>query len=172
MTSANLAFAWALSLAYWLHMLATVTWIGSLAALALLVLPAARRSLPGPAYAAFLVTLQRRLDPIGWLSLMVLVGTGLFQMSASPNYVGFLSIANPWAIAILIKHVVFLAMTATSASITWGLMPRLGRLALLQARGQETPDAPRLLQQEARLLRLNLVFGVIVLALTALARAS
>jgi uncharacterized membrane protein len=172
MTSANLAPNLALSLAYWLHMLATVTWIGSLAALALLVLPAARRSLTGPAYAAFLITLQRRLDPLGWLSLLALTGTGLFQMSASPHYAGFLSIANPWAAAILIKHLVFLAMTATSASITWGLMPRLGRLALLQAHGQETPEAPRLLRQEVLLLRLNLFLGVIVLALTALARAA
>ncbi len=163
---------WALSLAYWLHMLATVTWIGGLAALTWLVLPAARRALQGTAYAEFLVSLQRRLDPLGWLSLLVLGGTGLFQMSASPNYKGFLAISNTWAAAILAKHLVFLAMTATSAVITWGLMPRLGRLALLQAHGKETPEAPRLLQQETRLLRLNLVLGVIVLALTALARAS
>lgn len=40
--------AWALALSFWLHLLATVAWIGGLAAIALLVLPSARRSL-GPA---------------------------------------------------------------------------------------------------------------------------
>jgi uncharacterized membrane protein len=34
---------WALSLAYWLHMVATVAWIGGLVALVILVLPVARR---------------------------------------------------------------------------------------------------------------------------------
>lgn len=42
---------WALTQAYWMHLLATVTWIGGLAALAWLVLPAARRSLERPAFA-------------------------------------------------------------------------------------------------------------------------
>ena len=88
---------WALSLAYYLHMLATIVWIGSLTSLAILVLPAARRSLAPEAFAALLGNLQRRLDNLGWLSIIVLAGTGLFQMSANPNYPGFLAITNRWA---------------------------------------------------------------------------
>ncbi|HEX7973402.1 MAG TPA: hypothetical protein VF498_03265, partial [Anaerolineales bacterium] len=80
--------AWALTLAYWLHMLATVVWIGGLAAVTLLVLPAARQALPSPAFAGLLSSIQRRLEPIGWLSLTVLIATGLVQMSASSNYKG------------------------------------------------------------------------------------
>ena len=37
--------AWALAITYWLHLLATVTWIGSLAGISFLVLPAMQRSL-------------------------------------------------------------------------------------------------------------------------------
>jgi len=163
---------WALSLIYWLHMLATVVWIGSLASLSLLVLPAARKLPPGEPYAAFLFALQRRLDPLGWICLLILVGTGLFQMSANPNYAGFLAIDNRWAAAILIKHLVFFGMTGVSAYLTWGLMPALGRAALRQAHGQATPEAESLRQREATLLRLNLGLGILVLALTALARAA
>ncbi len=47
---------WALSLAYWLHMLATVAWIGGLVTLSLLVLPAARQSLDDQAYAGLIGT--------------------------------------------------------------------------------------------------------------------
>ena len=107
-----------LSVVYWLHMLATVIWIGSLAALSLLILPVARRTLDARAFSAFLNGIQQRLDPIAWLCLLVLVGTGLFQMSASPNYSGFLAIRGQWAFAILTKHIVFLGMTALSAYIT------------------------------------------------------
>ena len=35
---------WALSVVYWLHMLATVIWIGGLAALTLLILPTAAQT--------------------------------------------------------------------------------------------------------------------------------
>jgi len=162
----------ALSLAYWLHMLATVTWIGGLAALGILILPVAHLSLEPGAYADFIYRVQRRLDPVGWASLLVLVGSGLFQMSASPHYTGFLSVESRWAGAILAKHLVFLAMSGVSAYLTWGLLPRLGRVVLRQSRGLEAPEANRLLHEEARLVRLNLVLGVLVLGLTALARAS
>ncbi len=172
----------ALSLTYWLHMLATVVWLGGLAALSLLVLPSARGSLEAGAYSRLLEGIQRRLDPLGWLCLAVLVGTGLFQMSANPNYQGFLAINNRWAVAILTKHLLFFVMTAASAYLTWGVLPALRRAALRQSRHvaedtqpQASPggaELQRLQRREAILLRLNLLLGVIILALTALARAS
>lgn len=166
---------WALSLAYWIHMIATVVWIGGLAALVILVIPAARRALEPSAYAALLNGLQKRLDPLGWTCLLALGGTGLFQMSANPNYSGFLAIDNRWAAAILAKHLVLLGMIAASAYLTWGLLPNLQRLALRAARkGAEfnALEAWRLQRQELLILRLNLALSLLILALTALARAS
>jgi uncharacterized membrane protein len=167
---------WALALVYWLHMLATVVWIGGLTAVVLLVIPAGRRSLNAEAYASLLGDLQRRLDPLAWFSLVLLAGTGLIQMSANPNYEGFLTFGNRWAVAILLKHLVFLAMTGLSAYLTWGVLPGLRRLALRQARyasaGENDPAAARLQEREVLLLRVNLALGIVVLALTALARAS
>jgi len=165
--------AWGLTIAYWLHMIATAVWIGGLAALGLFVLPAARKTLDTTAYAAFLISLQRRFEPLGWFSLLILAGTGLFQMSASPNYQGFLSIENRWAAAILIKHLVFIGMTLVSAYLTWGLLPELRRLAMLHARQDAADDhLARLEKRERRLLQLNLALGIIILALTAVARAA
>ncbi len=162
---------WALTLAYGLHMVATVVWIGGLAALALFVLPAGRKSLDGAAYAGFLASLQRRFDPLAWFSLAVLAGTGMFQMSASPNYQGFLAIENRWAVAILTKHVLFLGMAGVSAYLSWGLLPALRRMAMLQARA-DPEQVHRLQQQERLLLQVNLILGFLVLALTAIARAA
>ncbi len=168
--------AWALSLAYWLHMLATIVWIGGLASMSILVIPAARRALDTRQYALLLGALQARLEPLGWFSIILLVGTGMLQMSASPNYQGFLEIQNRWAAAILLKHILFFLMLGISAYLTWGLFPKLRRLALQQARGLENPAASeiqsKLLRQENRLVWANLTLGVLVLLLTAIARAS
>lgn len=163
---------WALTLAYWLHMLSTVVWIGSISALTLLVIPAAQRTLDTPAYLALLEALQRRLDPLGWFCLALLVGTGMFQMSASPSYGGLLAINNLWSVAIFIKHIVFLSMVGVSAYFTWWLLPTLRRLGLRLSQGKGSPaEQERLQRQNTRLLRLNLLLSGLILALTALARA-
>jgi uncharacterized membrane protein len=163
-----------MAIVYWLHMLATVSWIGGLMTLAVIVLPAARRTLDGAAYSAFLGRVQERLQQVGWMSLLVLGGTGMFQMSANRNYNGFMAIDNPWAEAILAKHVVILVMVGISAYSTWGLMPALRRNAMLRAAGRTVAEADvsRLARQERLLLGLNLAFSALVLALTAWARVS
>jgi uncharacterized membrane protein len=163
---------WALSIAYWLHMLATVLWIGGLAALSLMVLPAAHKALAPDSYVDFLAALQKRLDPLGWFSVIVLLASGMFQMSSNPNYEGFLSISGLWAGSILIKHILFGVMVLVSGYITWGLLPALRRAALLKARGKESPEIEKLQKRETLLLRLNLILGVFVLLLTAIARSA
>ncbi len=165
---------WALLISFWLHMLATAVWLGSLAALALFVLPSLRRRLPAREYAAWLRALNTRLDPLGWFSLGLLTFTGLMQMTPNPNYDGFLSISNPWAVAMLAKHLVFFAMIGVSAYLTWKVSPALGRAALRRARAQGRLDAgdQALLTQFQRLVTANLLLGLLVLVFTAWARIS
>jgi uncharacterized membrane protein len=161
---------WGLILAYWLHMLATVVWIGALAASALIVIPAARRVLEAPAFASLLGAMQKRLEPLGWFCLALLAGTGMFQMSAHPEYQGFLVIDSAWGTAILVKHLAFGVMILVSAYMTWSILPELRRNALRQAQGQEVDD--RLERRSVLLLNINLGLAVVILALTAIARAS
>lgn len=163
---------WGLSLTYWLHMVATVVWIGGLVALVILVLPVAKRALDAKTYPVFLEHLQRRLDPLGWISLAVLLATGLFQMSANPNYEGLLSISNQWAVSILVKHILFGGMILISAYMTWWLLPSLRRIELMREKGLETQAAEKLANREAWLLRANLILGLLILGLTAIARVS
>ena len=111
--------SWVLALTYWLHMLATVTWIGSLAAINLLVLPAAKRTLKLVDQLSFISALQKRLEPLAWFSISLLLVTGLIQMSTSPHYDGFLSLSTQWSLAIFIKHGLGVIMVVVSAIQTW-----------------------------------------------------
>lgn len=163
---------WALTLSYWLHMLATVVWIGGLAAITLLLVPAARTLDDPEKQARLLETAQRRLDPLAWFCLALLTATGLIQMSANPQYAGFLAIANRWGAAILFKHLVFFGMAGVSAYLTWVSLPALRRAVLRRSGAQTAAELALLRRRNLQLLYLNLALGVIVLALTALARAS
>lgn len=163
---------WALLLSFWLHMLTTVIWIGGLAALALFVLPVARRSLEPAAFSDFLRKINQKLDPIGWMSLGILTATGLVQMGANPNYEGLIAISNDWSRAILVKHLLFFGMIAVSGYLTWGLNPFIERAAIERARGHDPGNEKTLERRVIRLLNLNLVLAILVLVLTALARIS
>ena len=161
-----------LAFAYWVHLLATIVWIGGLALMALVVWPAARAALgPGAPLAALWREWQRRFNPLAWVSLAALTATGMYQMAASPHYNGFLKIDNGWALAILLKHFAVGGMVLIGAYMQWGLQPALARLALLEAKGRPAPELAALQRREQMALRLNLICGVLVLALTALARA-
>ena len=93
-------------------------------------------------------------------------------MSANPNYEGLLNISNRWAAWMLLKHGLFIGMIGISAYLTWGILPALRRIAMRQAKGLDAQDAAQLQKRETLLLRINLVLGVLILGLTALARAA
>ena len=162
---------WALAVTYWLHFLATATWIGSLVAIYVMVLPAAARALDPPDRLALIEMIQRRLEPITWISVSLLVVTGLFQMSVNPHYNGFLSTSGQWSLAILAKHVLVATLIAVSAVHTWDVLPAIRRA--LMRKGNMVPDEVAGLQKrEMSLLRTSLVLAALILLATGFARAS
>lgn len=151
-------------------MLATVTWVGSLAALNLLVLPAAQRTLKLVDQLSFISALQKRLEPIAWFSISLLVVTGLIQMSTSPHYDGFLSLSTQWSMAILIKHVLVVLMVVVSAVQTWDVFPAIDRI-LMNKDKADADELAKLQRRELILLRVNLFLSALILGATAVARA-
>jgi uncharacterized membrane protein len=156
---------------YWLHMLATVTWIGSLAAINLLVLPASTRTLKLVDQLSFIAALQKRLEPLAWFSMGLLLVTGLFQMSTNPHYDGFLATSTQWSLAILVKHGLAVILVVTSAIQTWEVLPSIHRL-LMKKETANADELAKLQRREALLLRINLILAVLILGATAFARAS
>ncbi len=165
---------WAMTAVYSLHLFATVAWVGALISVAVIFIPVGRKRLSPEAYAAFFDGIVLRIQQIGWLSLFVLTGTGMFQMSAAPQYEGFLAIGSPWATAILLKHLVIGGMVGVGVYQTWFMYPALRRSALLRAAGKSGTEAEyqRLLIRESRLMTANLILAALVLVFTAWARVS
>lgn len=162
---------WAVALTFWIHLLATATWIGSLISIAVLVLPAARRALKPPEQLSLIDLVQKRLEPITWFSVSVLIVTGLFQLSINPHYNGFLSTSGQWSLAMLTKHASVGALVAVSAVHTWDALPTLRR-ALMQKNKLTEAEIGRLQRRENSLLTASLVLAFLVLLATAVARAS
>lgn len=160
-----------LAVIYWLHMLATVIWIGSLAAINLLVLPASTRTLKLADQLSFISALQKRLEPLAWFCMGILVVTGLFQMSTNPHYNGFLSISTQWSLSILVKHGFAVIMVVVSAIQTWDVLPAIQRTLMKKDQASEE-ELARLQKKELLILRVNLALSILILGATAFARVS
>ena len=161
---------WVLATSYWIHLLATVTWLGGLMMMTVVALPAVRdRIMETDQW----VQLQRRSAPWANASLVILWVTGFLQLTADTNYEGFLAFDSLWAQAILIKHIAVIAMMVLALYIQWRIYPALSRIALLEKKRPQMASAERkrLADQEVRLVRLNLICAAAVLLFTAVATA-
>lgn len=161
---------WVLAASYWIHLMATVVWLGGIALMAFIAWPALRQ---GTLSANQWFQLQKRFLPWVNAALIVLLITGFIQMTNDENYNGFLAIDSLWAWAILLKHIAYVGMVALTAYLQFSLYPAMARMALLAETRPETASAEhdKLSRREIRYLRLNVVAAMTVLFFTAVATA-
>lgn len=153
-------------------MVATVVWIGGILYQSIFLLPILRSLDDIQVTGKLLERLRNRFQPIAWLSLAILIGTGLVQMSANPNYDGFLAIENTWAQAILLKHVAIALMILIAAYQSLILFPKLTREWIVRSRGQDPSPSKSNQGLGPHILNLNVLLSIIVLILTSIARAA
>ena len=162
-----------LALSLFVHITATVIWIGGLLVTSMLVFPEVRRAIDGqPSFYRLLSRLRQRFYPISNLCLAALWVTGLFQMTADPNYDGLLTFDNDWSRIMLLKHGLIVGMMGAGVALQYGVAPRLERVSLLMEHNKGNPDEwQRLRRAEVRLTIALCVLGVAVLACSAAATA-
>lgn len=95
-----------ISLSYWLHSLATVIFIGYFVLLAVICLPVLSKGGNGAALSE--ISKQSRT----WIyaSLIVFAITGSYLTLIDPSYMGLGNFGNAWAVAMLVKHILIVAM--------------------------------------------------------------
>ena len=159
----------ALTLSLFLHIGATVIWIGGILLLTFLVVPELNRALAEqPALHQLLRRLRKRFTPLGNLALAVLVVTGVLQMSTDPNYEGLMSFNNRWSQVLLVKHLLLIVMAASGLILQLAVAPALERTSLLRERGRgDAEEWRRLRGRERRLTWLITALAVLILAASA-----
>jgi len=143
-----------------LHALATVIFVGYYLLLSLLYLPALAKPEMGGGAALGEVSKRSR----SWLyaSLVIFAFTGVYLTLIDANYLGIGNFGNPWAILMLVKHVLILAMVAIG--FWFNFIQRVGP-ALRSYPG----DAERMASFR-RYSNMMSLCGVLVLLLTAFAQ--
>lgn len=93
----------------WLHALVTVIFIGHYLLMTLIYLPAFGRQKPEVA-GPILSEISKRSRPWMYASLLIFLVTGIYLTLIDPNYLGVGNFGNAWGVAMLIKHLLILAM--------------------------------------------------------------
>lgn len=161
-----------LTLSYLVHLVATVAWLGGMLIFSILVGPLVERIISDDAEnKRLLLSLQKQFRPLANLSLILLLGTGMVQMSANPDYEGLFVIENTWSVAMLLKHIIFGVMILVMLGMQFSIVPELERATLLATQTKDNTELQRLLQREKMLTSILLGLGGLVLIFTAMMTA-
>ena len=143
----------------WLHVLATIVFIGYYLFTSLIYLPVLERRMQANALRDLLEQVSARLRPFFGGSLLIFLVTGTHLMLINKSYLGLGNFfGNPWSVLIVIKHVLVLAFLAVAV---------FSERAFL---GQISDQKPGALRQFRWALNINTVLGVVILLLTSIAQ--
>jgi uncharacterized membrane protein len=143
-----------------LHALTTVIFVGYYLLLSLLYLPALAKPDRGGGMA--LGEISRRSRRWLYTSLLIFALTGVYLTLVDANYLGIGHFSNPWAILMLVKHILILAMIAIG--LWYNAIQRVGPAL------RSNIDAAQTMARFRRYSNLMAVCGVLVLLLTASAQ--
>lgn len=152
------------------HILAAMIWIGGMLFLTLIALPV-MRALEAPGRAGRLIRLMgRRFRDVGWVCIGLLIVSGFTNLwYRGIRWDSLLSgqfWSTTWGQLLAVKLAVVLAMLINSAWHDFVLGPRATQLMEAQANpGMPPAEVQRLRRQTAWLARLNLLLGLVAIAL-------
>jgi uncharacterized membrane protein len=146
------------SIAVWLHALATVIMIGHYLLLSLVYLPVLAKY-----DAAILREISKRSRRWLYTSLIIFIITGIYLMVTDPNYLGLANFGNLWGVLMLVKHLLILVMIGMG--FWFNAILRVGSML------SSTNSAGAAIDRFRRHANLMAICGLLVLLLTALAQA-
>jgi uncharacterized membrane protein len=152
----------ALSILNFLHLLATVTWIGAMATNILVMLPSAREVLEPAVIGRFIGAVMKRFRRIVYGSIITLVLCGIPLTLLNENYVGLGQFDNGFSQVILIKHLFVTALVLLAIYSFEVLAPKVAKLA---AKGP-SPELLKAQKLQLRLASTGFALGLIILLLT------
>lgn len=152
--------AYLVVLSTWLHILATIVWLGYYLFTSLIYLPVFERQMQANALRDLLEQVSARLRPFFGGALLIFLVTGTHLMLINEKYLGLGNFfGNLWSVLIVVKHILVLAFLV---------------LAVFSERAylsQISDQKPQALSQFRWAVNINTVIGLVILLLTSIAQA-
>lgn len=151
------------ALFFWLHALGTVVFVGHYVLLSLVYLPAFEKIQENPLSKTILSEISKRSRVWLYASMLIFAVTGTYLTFVDPNYRGIGNFGNPWAVMMLVKHILLLAIVVMGFWFN-GIL-RVGPLM------SSNTGASQALARFRLYSNMMAVMGSLVLLLTAISQA-
>ncbi len=145
----------------WVHLVAATAWVGGMLFLTLVLVPVLTRDGFTAERRLLFQTLARRFRAVVWVSIIVLLGTGTWLLTARPE-----SLLEPagWPSALKVKLLLVTVLIGLTAIHDFWLGPKVGRL-MREAQANSSPADQALIQLSPWVSRLGLVLALAILLL-------
>ena len=147
----------------WLHSVAALVFVGHYLLLALIYLPILGKEDALKTTGPILSAISKRSRVWLYTSMLVFLVTGVYLTFVDPNYRGLGNFSNPWAMLMLVKHILILGMVIVG--FWFNAILRVGPLM------SSNTGAGQALARFRRYVNAMTIAGLAVLLLTALAQA-
>jgi len=141
----------------WFHLTAAIIWLGGIAFILIVALPAAKQVLQGGA-GGLMGEVTKRFTPMANLSILFLFLSGIFLVVINSNFSGE-GLEGVSGAAMLLKILLFLLMAGVHFFRGKVLAPRIAKI-------QSDGEKARLQRLSLNLVWLNLGSGLVVLLLS------
>jgi|GEM_PF-1181548 uncharacterized membrane protein len=155
-----------LTISIFLHLIATVLWIGGLVIFNVLVVPSVQRYLEPPIAGKLMGPMGAVARKIFYIGVVLFLVSGSLMTIVNQNYEGLLNFGNAWSQAMLVKHILVGILIVLAVYHHEILIPKQAKLA-----GKPSKELEKVEKQLklAGIAALILVF--VILLLTAIASA-
>lgn len=150
----------------WLHIMATVIWIGGMFTNMVLIRSVMVKTLAPADAGKFMGALMKRFRIVAYVSIVVLGVTGIPLKIINENYISIINFENDWEVVSFIKHVCYGVLVILAVYSFEYLSPKAAKLA-----PAGPSDALRSVQQRQMAAgMLAMLSAIIILILSSLMR--
>ncbi len=154
---------WIVSLSHFLHISATVVWIGGIFMTLLVILPGSKTALESPLVGKLMKEVGQRFTPLANMSILLLIVSGLILFYANRNFTSFGDLLKSWNILIFCKF----AVVAVMVCIHFYRGSILSKKIIESAAQANEAQTAGLRKFSLDLVKTNLILGFAVLVFTA-----
>jgi uncharacterized membrane protein len=147
-----------LAASYWVHLVATVIWIGGITFILFIAIPSAKHVLGGEA-GKLMGEISKRFTPVANYSILFLIITGIALTGLNKQFSGIGVFDNKWTLILAIKHIIVLDMVVIHFYRGLALNPKI-------ARTESATKKTNLQKLSLNLVKVNFCLGIMVLLLS------
>ena len=143
---------------YWIHLVATVLWIGGIIFIIFIVIPSSGQVL-GAESGKLMGEISKRFTPLANYSIILLFVSGIVLAGLNNQFSGVRILESNWTMALILKLVLFFSMTAIHFYRGLVLAPKMMRTTT-------QTEKTALQKLSINLVKVNFTLGLSVLLLS------